>query len=116
MQLTTSGRGLGVNKGKQMTVTVGSKKTVPVKAQILEVTFTLKGYDAQVFRSMLGGLSRAERRASTRRNGGSKASGDRARFLVKEIIDAMDKEGVVRLSEVAITPPDQQLTRAARGR
>lgn len=97
-----------------MAVTVSTKRTVPVAPTLIEASITLKGHDAQVLRSMLGGLTRAERRASTRRNGGSKESGDRARFLVKELIDALDAQGVVRLSEVPITPPDQQAQRAAR--
>lgn len=96
-----------------MTVTVSSKKTVPVKAALISATIELNGYDAQVLRSMLGGLTRAERRAATRRNGGSKAAGDRARFLVKELIDALDAQGVERLNEVAITPPDQKANKAA---
>lgn len=94
-----------------MAVTVSSKKTVPVAPTLISASIELSGHDAQVLRSMLGGLTRAERRAATGRNGGNKASQNRARFLVKEIIDALDAQGVVRLSEVPITPPDQQLTR-----
>ncbi len=96
-----------------MSITVKSIKTVPVAQSLISVSLTLKGHDAQVLRSMLGGLTRAERRAATRRNGGNKASGDRARFLVKEILDGFDAQGATRLNEVAITPPDQQLTRRA---
>lgn len=90
-----------------MSVTVTAVKTVPVKQSVLSATISLSGEDAQILRSMLGALTRAERRAATRRNGGSKESGDRARFLVKEINAALDAQGVTRLSEVAITPPDQ---------
>lgn len=98
-----------------MTIQVTATLPPPAPVSPIEVTLTLKGHDAQVLRSMLGALTRAERRAATRRNGGSKDSGDRARFLVKELIDAMDAAGCPRLSEVPITPPDQQAERRARG-
>ena len=98
-----------------MAVSVNASLTVPVAPRIISATITLEGHDAQVLRSMLGALTRAERRAATQRNGGSKESGDRARFLVKEIIDALDAQGVTRLNEVPITPPDQQADRRARG-
>jgi hypothetical protein len=99
-----------------MPVSVSSTRIAPVAPKLINVTLLLQGHDAQVLRSMLGGLTRAERRAATRRNGGSKESGDRARFLVKEIIDAFDAQGATRLGEVEITPPDQQAQRAARAR
>ena len=95
-----------------MSVSVTAVKTVPVKAELIKATITLSGKDAQILRSMLGGLTRAERRAATGRNGGNKASQDRARFLVKEINAALDAQGVERLSEVAITPPDQAKNKA----
>lgn len=98
-----------------MSVSVSAELTVPVAPAVLSATINLEGHDAQILRSMLGALTRKERRAATRRNGGSKESGDRARFLVKELIDALDAQGVTRLSEVPITPPDQQADRAARG-
>lgn len=90
-----------------MSVTVSSTKIAPVAAKLVSASIALSGYDAQVLRSMLGGLSRKTRRESTASNGGNKASANRARFLVKEIIDALDKQGVTRLSEVPVTPPDQ---------
>ena len=96
-----------------MSVSVTAVKTVPVAQKIISATITLGGKDAQILRSMLGALTRAERRAATRRNGGSKESGDRARFLVKEINAALDAQGVTRLSEVEITPPDQALNKAS---
>lgn len=99
-----------------MSVTVIAKKTVPVAPAIIEASIVLKGHDAQVLRSMLGALTRKERREATGRNGGNKASQDRARFLVKEVIDALDAQGVTRLSEIPITPPDRQAERAARAR
>jgi hypothetical protein len=98
-----------------MAVSVNASLTVPVAPRVISATITLEGHDAQVLRSMLGALTRAERRAATQRNGGSKESADRARFLVKEIIDALDAQGVTRLNEVPITPPDQQADRRARG-
>jgi hypothetical protein len=98
-----------------MAVSVNASLTVPVAPKVISATITLEGHDAQVLRSMLGALTRAERRAATQRNGGSKESGDRARFLVKELIDALDAQGVTRLNEVPITPPDQQADRRARG-
>lgn len=98
-----------------MTVSVTSQQTVPVAPTLISATITLQGHDARVLRSMLGALTRKERRAATRRNGGNKDSGDRARFLVKELIDAMDAQGVTRLDEVPIEPPDQQADRRARG-
>jgi hypothetical protein len=97
-----------------MSVSVTASLTRPVKASIISATITLEGHDAQVLRSMLGALTREERREATGRNGGNKTSQDRARFLVKEIIDALDAQGVTRLEEVSITPPDQQAQRAAR--
>lgn len=95
-----------------MSVSVTAKKTVPVQAQILSATITLTGKDAQVLRSMLGGLSRKTRREAVKGNGGNQASADRARFLVKEINAALDAQGVTRLSEVPITPPDQAKNKA----
>lgn len=95
-----------------MAVSVTSNKIPAVAAQLISVKLELSGYDAQVLRSMLGGLTRAERRAATQRNGGSKASGNRARFLVKELNAAMDAQGVIRLAEVSITPPDQAKNKA----
>lgn len=96
-----------------MSVSVSSYKVAPVAAKLVSATITLTGYDAQVLRSMLGGLTRKERRAATGRNGGNKASENRARFLVKEINAALDAQGVSRLNEVAITPPDQAKNKAA---
>lgn len=98
-----------------MTVSVSANVVPPSKPIILDATISLSGYDLQVLRSMLGGLSRAERRAATRRNGGSKAAGDRARFLVKELIDAIDAQvgGDGRLTEVPVTPPDQKANKEA---
>lgn len=98
-----------------MTVSVTASLTVPVAPSVISATITLEGHDAKVLRSMLGALTRKERREATRRNGGNKASGDRARFLVKELIDALDAQGVTRLDEEPITPPDQQADRRARG-
>lgn len=98
-----------------MSLKVTATLPPPAPTSPIEVTINLKGHDAQVLRSMLGGLTRKERREATRRNGGSKESGDRARFLVKELIDAMDAAKCPRLSEVPITPPDQQAQRRARG-
>lgn len=97
-----------------MSVIVTAQTVAPRPPEVLSATITLEGHDARVLRSMLGALTRAERRAATRRNGGSKESGDRARFLVKELIDALDAQGVTRLDEVPITPPDQQLQRRLR--
>ncbi len=90
-----------------MSVTVSAVKVQPVAEKLISCSITLAGQDARIFRSLLGALTRDERRAAVRRNGGSKQSGDRARFLVKEIFTAMDAQGVKRLDEVAITPPDQ---------
>lgn len=98
-----------------MAVTVTSQQTVPVAPKLISATITLDGHDAQVLRSMLGALTRKERREATGRNGGNKDSQNRARFLVKELIDAMDAQGVTRLNEVPITPPDQQAQRRAAG-
>lgn len=58
------------------------------------ITIELDLEDATVLRLMLGGLKRAERRAATRSNGGTKTQADRARYLVKEIIDALSAEGI----------------------
>lgn len=99
-----------------MSVSVSAVKTVPVAQKLISATITLSGKDAQILRSMLGALTRAERRAATRRNGGSKESGDRARFLVKEINAALDAQGVTRLNEVPITPPDQAANRVVSTR
>lgn len=98
-----------------MTVSVTASLTVPVAPTLVSATITLEGHDARVLRSMLGALTRKERREATRRNGGNKSSADRARFLVKELIDALDAQGVTRLDEEPITPPDQQADRRARG-
>lgn len=95
-----------------MSVTASAVRTVPVAPVLLSATLNLQGQDAKILRSMLGALTRAERRAAIRRNGGSKTSATRGRFLVKEIIDALDAQGVTRLDEEPITPPDQQLGRA----
>lgn len=95
-----------------MSVSVSSVKVAPVAAKLVSATITLTGKDAQILRSMLGALTRAERRAAVQRNGGNKQSADRGRFLVKEINAALDAQGVTRLSEVAVTPPDQAKNKA----
>jgi hypothetical protein len=96
-----------------MSVTASAVRTVPVAPSLISVTLTLAGKDGKILRSLMGALTRAERRAAIRRNGGNKASANRGRFLVKEIIDALDAQGVTRLDEEPITPPDQQANRAA---
>lgn len=95
-----------------MSVTVSAVKTVPVAQKLISATITLNGKDAQILRSLLGGLSRKERREAVKRNGGNQASADRSRFLVTEIFKGMDAQGVTRLNEVPITPPDQAKNKA----
>lgn len=96
-----------------MSVSVTAVKTVPAAQKLISAAITLGGKDAQIFRSLLGALTRKERREAVKRNGGNQASADRARFLVKEIFTAMDAQGVTRLDEVAITPPDQAKNKAS---
>lgn len=63
-----------------------------------EVIISLGPDDAVTLRTMLGGLKRDARRAAVKANGGDKVMADRARHLVKEIIDALSAQG--------INPPD----------
>lgn len=86
-----------------MSVSVSAIRPAVVVPPPSSVTLTLSGEDARILRTMLGGLRRKTRREAVKQNGGNKASANRARFLVKEIIDAFDAEGAVRLTEVPVT-------------
>jgi len=77
---------------KPVIVTV--TRAAPVVPPPSEVVISLDPADATVLRTMLGGLKRAERRAAVEANGGDKEMADRARHLVKEIIDAMSAQGI----------------------
>jgi hypothetical protein len=58
------------------------------------VTITLDQADARILRMLLGGTHREERRTAVKRNGGTVEDQDRGRFLVKEIIDAIDAKAL----------------------
>lgn len=75
-------------------VIVTATRAVPVVPPPSEVVISLDPADATVLRTMLGGLKRDERRAAVQANGGDKEMADRARHLVKEIIDAMSAQGI----------------------
>lgn len=81
---------------------VSARAVVNTVVTVESFTLTLTGKDAQILRSMLGGLRRKVRREAVKSNGGNKDSANRARFLVKEIIKAMDDEGITRLNEVPV--------------
>lgn len=68
------------------------------------VTLELDLSDATVLRLMLGGLKRAERCAATKANGGTQEQASRARYLVKEIIDALSAEGIVPPPTPSVQP------------
>lgn len=77
--------------------------TAQTRTVVDSVTMTLSPGDAKVLRTMLGGLRRKVRREAVKANGGGKDSANRARFLVKEIIDAFEAQGITRLDEVPVT-------------
>jgi hypothetical protein len=81
-----------------MSVSVNAIRPAVVVPPPSSFTITLSAYDAQVLRTMLGGLKLKTRGGATAKNGGGRAEVARSKTLTKEIFTALEAQGAAKFN------------------
>ena len=81
-----------------MSVKVTANRPTPVVPPATSYNIELSAYDAQVLRTMLGGLKLKTRGGATAKNGGGRAEVARSKTLTKEIFTALEAQGAAKFN------------------
>lgn len=79
-----------------MSVKVTANRPPPVVPPATSFNIELSAYDAQVLRTMLGGLKLKTRGGATAKNGGGPVEVARSKTLTKEIFTALEAQGATK--------------------